>query len=86
MWVFAYLQTTANVFATEDWMLVAPTCGMLIVAVQVYWPPSEILREEKVWFNILVATTDISVVLGKTIFMWGSATSPATTLAEHLKV
>ena len=45
---WAYLHTTAKVFATEDWMLVKPACGMLIVAVQVYWPPSDILKEENV--------------------------------------
>ena len=56
------------------------------MAVQVYWPPSDSLRKENVRLSVLVASNGISVESGKTIFMSGSTTRPATTLAEHLKV
>ena len=60
-----------------------PASGMVTVAVQVYRPPSDFIREEK-WYSIeLVPATDISVELGNTIFMSGCTTSPTTTLAEH---
>ena len=60
-----------------------PASGMVTVAVQVYRPPSDFIREEN-WYSIeLVPATDISVELGNTIFMSGCTTSPATTLVEH---
>ena len=53
------------------------------MAVQVYWPPCDVLSGENMYSTELLVITDITVELGDTIFSSGSTTRPSTTLAEH---
>ena len=57
---------------------------ILIVAVQVYKPPSDVLNVENMYTSELVFINDI-VEFGPTIFRSGSTTRPSTTLAEQLR-
>ena len=57
---------------------------MLSVAVQLYWPPSDVLSGENVYITELVLLSATAVeLLGNTIFMSGCTTKPTTTLAEQ---
>ena len=57
-----------------------------MVAVQLYWPPSDVLSGEKVYCTDVVSMSATKVELGKTIFKSGFDIRPATTVAEQLMV
>ena len=57
-----------------------------MVAVQLYWPPSDVLSGENVYCTDIVLMLVSTVELGKTIFMSGFDIRPATTVAEQLMV
>ena len=51
-----------------------------MVAVQVYWPLSDILRGEKVW---PIKVVSVTVELGNTMLMSGSTARPGTTVPDQ---
>ena len=57
-----------------------------MVAVQLYWPPSDVLSGEKVYCTDVVFMSATKLELGETIFMSGFNIRPATTVAEQLMV
>ena len=57
-----------------------------MVAVQLYWPPSDVLSGENVYCTDIVLMLVSTVELGKTIFMSGFDIRPATTVAVQLMV
>ena len=57
-----------------------------MVAVQLYWPPSDVLSGENVYCTEVALPSDTKLELGKTIFMSGFDIRPATTVAEQLMV
>ena len=57
-----------------------------MVAVQLYCPPSDVLRGEKVYCTDVVSMSATKVELGETIFMSGFDIRLATTIAEQLMV
>ena len=59
---------------------------MLSVAVQLYWPPSDVLSGENVCITELVLLSATAVELGNTIFMSGCTTKPTTVVAEQFSV
>ena len=74
------------IFVTEELRPVIPTSGMLTVAVQLYWPPSDVASGENVYSTELSLLTDTTFDLGDAIFIFGCTTSPATTVAEQFIV
>ena len=74
------------VFVAEDWRPVIPTSGMSTVAVQLYWPPSDVASGENVCSTKLSLLTDTTFDLGDAIFISGCTTSPGTTVAEQFIV
>ena len=54
-----------------------------MVAVQLYWPPSDVLSGENVYCTDVVSMSATKVELGETIFMSGFNIRPATTVAEQ---
>ena len=56
-----------------------------MVAVQVYWPLSDILRGEKVCSTEVVSVTDTTVELGNTMLMSGFTTRPGTTVSVQFR-
>ena len=63
-----------------------PALGIFMVAVQLYWPPSDVLSGEKVYCTDVVSMSATKVELGETIFMSGFDIRPATTVAEQFIV
>ena len=59
---------------------------MLSVAVQLYWPPSDVLSGENVCTTEPVLLSATAVELGSIIFMSGCTTKPSTTVAEQFSV
>ena len=57
-----------------------------MVAVQLYCPPSDVLRGENVYCTEVSLPSDTKLELGKTIFMSGFDIRPATTVAVQLMV
>ena len=60
--------------------------GILIVAVQVYSPPSDVLNGVKSCITELVLLNDSIVELENIIFMSGNTIKPSTTLAVQFSV
>ena len=74
------------VLSVEALRFLIPARGILTVAVQLYWPPSDVLSGENVYFTDVVFMSDTTVELEKTIIMSGFDIRPDTTVAEQLMV
>ena len=74
------------VFVAKDWRPVIPTSGMSTLAVQLYWPPSDVASGENVYSTEPLLLTDTMSDLGDSIFISDCTTSPGTTVAEQVIV
>ena len=85
MLIAAILNSLATVMVStaEFIRFVIPTWGILTVAVQLYWPLSDVLSGEST--SELLPGMQTSVEFGNIIFKLGSTTRPATTLAEQCR-